>query len=115
MSGNTRKPVIAKALREVNAKLPVSSRIRVLAGDPGIGDYRTRDGGAISVLKEQVLEKHEKALLIYGSEHLFRAHGTIDYQSAIGGGITRTLEPNYPGRVSVVITIGGPDSKYANF
>ena len=103
------------AVREVNAKLPVSSRIRVLGGDPGIGDYRTRDGAAVSVLKEQALEKHEKALLIYGSGHLFRAQGTIDYQSAIGGGITRSLEPNYPGRVFVVITLGGPDSKYAKF
>lgn len=102
-------------VREVNAKRPAPSRIRVLGGDPGIGDYRTRDGAAVSVLKEQVLDKHEKALVIYGSGHLFRAQGAIDYQSAIGGGITRTLEPNYPGRVFVVITLGGPDSKYGKF
>jgi uncharacterized iron-regulated protein len=103
------------AVRDVNVKLPASSRIRVFGGDPGLGDYRTRDGAAVSVLKEQVLDKHEKALLIYGSGHLFRAQGTIDYLSAIGGGITRTLEPNYPGRIFVVITLGGPDSKYAKF
>lgn len=62
------KPVYAEflaAVRDVNSRLPDDSRIRVLGGDPGPGDYRSRETAAVSVLKEQVLQKHGKALVIY--------------------------------------------------
>jgi len=103
------------AVREVNAKLAADAKVRVFGGDPGAGDYRTRDAAAIAVLKEQVLQKHGKALLIYGSGHIFRTQGDIDFLSAAGGGITRTLEPDYPGRIFVVITLGGPYPEYEKF
>src|SRR5262249_27580576 len=60
------------AVRDVNAKLPVDARIRVFGGDPGPGDNRGRETSAVSVIKEQVLQKHGKALVIYGSAHFYR-------------------------------------------
>jgi uncharacterized iron-regulated protein len=59
------------AVREVNSKLQADSQIRVLGGDPGPGDNRSREVAAISVLKEQVLEKRGKALVIYGASHFY--------------------------------------------
>jgi hypothetical protein len=54
------------------------------------------------VLKEQVLEKHGKALVIYGAAHFYKAD--------IGGGgrIVRLLDMGYPGRTFAVISVGGP-------
>ncbi|HEV8413183.1 MAG TPA: hypothetical protein VGQ49_06290 [Bryobacteraceae bacterium] len=97
------------AVREVNKKLPAGARVRVLAGDPPAGSHIDRDTSAISILKERVLEKHGKALLIYGPGHLFRTSlpGVV--------GITKTLEADYPGRTFVVITLGGPYPEYDKF
>ena len=64
------QPVYAEflaAVRDVNSRLPADARIRVLGGDPGPGDNRSRETAAVSVLKEQVLQKHGKALVIYGA------------------------------------------------
>jgi hypothetical protein len=63
---------------------------------------------AVSVLKEQVLQKHEKALVIYGAAHFYRA-APADYLASMGQdvGIARMLEAAYPGRTLVVIPVGG--------
>jgi hypothetical protein len=100
-------PDFFAAVREVNSRLPADARIRVFGGDPGPGDNRSRDTAAVSVLREQVLQKHGKALLIYGAAHFYRTEGDADFLSAIGGGITKTLEVDYPGRTFVVIPVGG--------
>jgi hypothetical protein len=96
------------AVREVNAGLPAASRIRVFGGDPGPGDTRSRETAAVSVLKEQVLQKREKALIIYGAAHFYRA-APADYVASMGQdvGIVRMLEAAYPGRTLVVIPLGG--------
>jgi hypothetical protein len=96
------------AVREVNARLPATNRIRVLGGDPGPNDPRSRQTAAVSVLKEQVLEKHEKALVIYGAAHFYRS-APAAYLAGMGPdvGIVRMLESAYPGRTLVVIPIGG--------
>src|ERR1051325_9204410 len=60
------------AVRDVNSQLPADARIRVFGGDPGPGDNRSRETAAVSVLKEQVLQKHGKALVIYGAAHFYR-------------------------------------------
>jgi uncharacterized iron-regulated protein len=57
------------AVRDVNSKLPADARVRVFGGDPGPGDNRSREIAAVSVLKEQVLQRHGKALVIYGAAH----------------------------------------------
>jgi len=95
------------AVRDVNSKLPADARIRVFGGDPGPGDNRSRETAAVSVLKEQVLQKHGKALVIYGAAHFYRTM-TKDYLSSVGQdiGIARMLEIDYPGRTFVVIPIG---------
>jgi hypothetical protein len=104
-------PVYAEfltAVRDVNSKLPADARIRVFGGDPGPGDHRSRETAAVSVLKEQVLQKHGKALIIYGAAHFYRTMPK-DYLSSMGDdiGIARMLEMGYPGRTFVVIPIGG--------
>jgi hypothetical protein len=105
------KPVYAEflaAVRDVNSRLPADARIRVLGGDPGPGDSRSRETAAVSVLKEQVLQKHGKALVIYGAAHFYRTMPR-DYLSGVGKdiGIARMLDVDYPGRTFVVIPVGG--------
>jgi hypothetical protein len=106
-------PVYAEffaAVRDVNSKLPADARVRVFGGDPGPGDNRSRETAAVSVLKEQVFQKHGKALVIYGAAHFYRTMPR-DYLSSVGQdiGIVRMLEIDYPGRTLVVIPIGRLD------
>ena len=100
-------PVYAEffaAVRDVNSKLPADARIRVFGGDPGPGDNRSREIAAVSVLKEQVLQKHGKALVIYGAAHFYRKL-PADYLASMGEdiGIANLLEKDYPGRILSVI------------
>jgi hypothetical protein len=97
------------AVRDVNSKLPADARIRVLGGDPGPGDNRSRETAAVAVLKEQVFQKHGKALVIYGAAHFYR-NAPQDYWASMGKdiGIVRMLEVDYPGRTLAVIPVGGP-------
>jgi hypothetical protein len=104
-------PVYAEflaAVRDVNSKLPADQRIRVLGGDPGPGDNRSREVAAVSVLKEQVLQRHAKALVIYGAAHFYRVFPEA-YLSSMGEdiGLARRLERDYPGRTLTVIPLGG--------
>jgi hypothetical protein len=94
------------AVRDVNTKLPAEGRIRVFGGDPGSGDTRSRDGAAVSILKEQVLQRHGKALVVYGAAHFYRTEVGQVLRS-VGGGIARTLNAEYPGRTLSVIPVGG--------
>jgi hypothetical protein len=82
------------AVRDVNSKLPADARIRVFGGE----DNRNRDTAAVAILKEQVFQKHGKALVIYGAGHFWRRAGT---------GMVRMLDVNYPGRTFVVTPVGG--------
>jgi hypothetical protein len=95
------------AVREVNSRLPADARIRVFGGE----DNRNRDTAAVSILKEQALQKRGKALVIYGHAHFWRASpnrpgGFIDDSKNIG--IVRMLDISYPGRTFAVIPVGGP-------
>jgi hypothetical protein len=87
------------AVREVNSRLPAAERIRVFGGDPGPG--RSRDTAAVSIVKEQVLQKRGKALVVYGTAHFYRANPD---PSLIG--IVRMLDIDYPGRTFAVIPVG---------
>lgn len=116
--GVCQSPVYADflaAVRDVNRTLPAEARIRVLAGDPPAGSPpTTRDPSAVSVLKEQVLEKHGKALVIYGAAHFYRKE-VNQILLANGGGITKLLEADYPGRTFVVLPVGGPGPEFQKF
>ena len=94
------------AVRDVNSKLPADGQIRVFGGDPGPGDTRSRDGAAVSILKEQVLQKQRKALVVYGAAHFYRTEVDQVLRS-VGGGIAKTLDAEYPGRTLSVIPVGG--------
>jgi hypothetical protein len=100
-------PDFFAAVRNVNSKLPANARIRVLGGDPGPGDNRSREIAAVDVLEKQVLRKHAKALVIYGAAHFYRA-APNDYLSSMGQdvGIVRMLEKYYPGRTLTVLPVG---------
>jgi hypothetical protein len=105
-------PVYAEffaAVRGVNSRLPADARIRVFGGDPGPGDNRSRETAAVSVIKEQVLQTHGKALVIYGAAHFYQTMPG-NYLSSMGEdvGIARMLEVDYPGRIFAVIPVGGP-------
>lgn len=94
-TGILNSPVYADfyaAVRNVNKKLPSGAQVRVLAGDPPAGSGRGRDASPFSVLQEQVLKTHGKALVIYGSGHLLRA--VPDPISRL----TKLLDTNYPGQ-----------------
>src|SRR5579884_486535 len=70
-------------IRRINQRLPVARRLRVLAGEPSIDwnavttEAQVRDilgSGArersmASVVEREVLGKHRKALLLYGTTH----------------------------------------------
>ncbi len=100
-------PEFFAAVRDVNRKLPADQQIRVLGGDPGQGSNVCGEATAISVIEEQVLKKHGKALVIFGAAHFYR---TMDknYLASTGGDsdIVTTLEIDDPGRTFVVIPIG---------
>jgi hypothetical protein len=93
------------AVRDVNSRLPASAQLRVFGGDPGPGDNRGRETSAVAVIKEQVLQPHAKALVIYGAAHFYRAMPPA-YLSATGEDIGMSLEKAYPGRTFVVVPVG---------
>ena len=88
------------AVREVNRHLSKNQRIRVWAGDPPIDwdkikrpeDYapflNQRDSNFASIVIDQVLAKHQKALLIIGAGHILKR--PISWSTAG----TDTLAPN---------------------
>ena len=98
-------PDFFAAVREVNSKLAAGDRIRVYGGDPGPQGEGNRDAFAVSILKEQVLRKGGKALVIYGAAHFYRTSGDI---VGLGVGMVRTLEVDYPNRTFVVMSVGLP-------
>ena len=97
------------AVRSVNARLPPNARLRVLAADYPI-DWDTaehvklnilddRDQSAAAVIREEVLKKDRKALVLFGSAHLYRNHP---------GTIVELLKTDSKARLFVVVPIGGP-------
>lgn len=71
-------------VRAINQKLPAARRLRVLAGDPPIDwdqvktfkdvmRFFNREASIASVMENEVLSKHRKALMLFGILHLL--HG----------------------------------------
>ncbi|MGC2163910.1 MAG: hypothetical protein WA634_18555 [Silvibacterium sp.] len=92
-------------IRRLNQTLPPGKKIRVLAADPpidwskvktgrdfGHGQFLNRDPSIAAVMEKEVLSKHRKALMLFGTAHLFHEEGT-----AVG-----IYEKDYPG-VTLVI------------
>ncbi len=108
---NTNQPLCAVSgfyeelfplVRQINTRLPRERRLRVLAGDPPIDWTRTsaksesagnRDANIAAVMETHVLSKHRKALMLFGTAHLF--HG--NQRSAVA-----TYERDYPNVTYVI-------------
>lgn len=99
-------------VRAINRRLPANKRLRVLAGDPPIdwdavktaddvGKFFMRDEPIAAVMKTEVLAKHRKALMLFGTFHLM--HGQ-------GGNAVSLYEKTYPGVTFVISDLGNYDT-----
>ncbi len=108
-------------VRRINLSLPPAKKLRVLAADPpidwskiktrrdfGQGQFlMQRDATIAAVMEKEVLSKHRRALMLFGTAHLFHVR-----DSAVG-----LYEKNYPGVTLVVADHNGfgnwsPFAKY---
>lgn len=91
-------------VRAINQKLPPAHRLRVLAGDPPIdwqqvksaADVRkfgSRSPTIASVMEKEVLAKHHKALMLFGTFHLFHTSP---------GSAVAAYEKDYPNLTFVI-------------
>jgi hypothetical protein len=97
-------------VRAINQKLPAAKRLRVLAGDPPIdwdqvktGEdgrkfFNNRDDSIASVMEKEVLSKHRKALMLFGTYHLMHGVGRVSAVSI--------YEQKYPNLTFVVDDLG---------
>ena len=93
-------------VRAINQKLPAGKRLRVLAGDPPIDwdqvktwkdaekFYLGREASITSVMEKEVLSKHRKALMLFGTFHLMHDSGP--------GSAVSAYEKDYPNRTLVI-------------
>jgi hypothetical protein len=97
-------------VRRINGKLPGEKKLRILAGDPPLdwGKVKEqsqvmldRDANIALVMEKEVLSKHRKALMLFGTFHLFHKNKTAPkgLESAV-----QRYETNYPGVTMVIGT-----------
>ena len=95
-------------VRAINQKLPAGKRVRVLAGDPPIDwdqvksfedilKFAYREPSIASVMEKEVLSKHRKALMLFGTFHLM--HGQERDAVSI-------YEKDYPNLTFVISDLG---------
>jgi hypothetical protein len=95
-------------VRALNQKLPPERRLRVLAGDSPVDWDQIkspddiirlvhRDASIASVMEKQVLSKHRKALMLFGTFHLM--HG-------VGGSAVSLYEKHYPNLTFIISDLG---------
>ncbi|MFQ5528403.1 MAG: serine hydrolase [Thermoanaerobaculia bacterium] len=92
------------AVRQVNRTLPKEEKIRILAGDLPIDwsnvqsgqdmmEYADRGDFPLHIVECEVLRKDLKALLVFGSGHLYHN---------FGGSFITALDPRYRGRIRML-------------
>jgi hypothetical protein len=97
------------AIREVNKKLPLERRLRVLAGDTPIDwsqihthfDWAAlgdNNASIAQVVLDQVLQKKHRALVVLGSNHVTKSGGRDRADNA-----TTRIESRHPGSTYVVL------------
>jgi hypothetical protein len=100
--------VLFPLVRRINQKLSLERRLRVLACDPAFDwskvrgrrdiPLAVRDDSIASVMEKEVLSKHRKALMLFGTFHLLHRGNTAGtFPSAV-----KRYEKDYPG-VTLVI------------
>jgi hypothetical protein len=96
------QPELSAAVEQVNQGLPPARRIEIVLNQtPQDGD---RNATAVALVQGHALDKRQKALVVFGSGHVWRR----------GGGVTTLLEQRIPGRVLVVETIAPLDPRRAS-
>jgi hypothetical protein len=94
-------------IRRLNQRISPERKLRVLAGDPPI-DWKTvkgpeemykfnRDQSIAKVMEDEVLAKHRKAIMLFGTAHLLHGTMAMGIQSAVA-----QYEMTYPS-VTLVI------------
>lgn len=102
-------------LRAINQKLPPQKRFRVLAGGLPIDPEKVksfedilklgpRDAHIASIMEKEVLSKHRKALMLFGTYHLL--HMTEVRASAVS-----MYEKDYPNVTFVISELTGSDEE----
>jgi hypothetical protein len=103
-------------VRTINQKLAPGKRVRVLAGDPPIDwdqvksfrdilKFAYRDPSIASVMEKEVLSKHRKALMLFGTFHIM--HG--QERNAVS-----VYEKDYPNVTLVISDLGFFDTDLPN-
>jgi hypothetical protein len=99
-------------VRTLNQKLPPERRLRVLAGDPPIDweqvktlqdldkSMMNREASITSVMEKEVLSKHRKALMLFGTMHLLHATSAVS-----------AYEKNYPNVTFVISELADFDTE----
>jgi hypothetical protein len=100
--------ILFPLVRRINEKLPPERKLRVLAGDPPLDWAKVseqsqvmldRDANVALVMEKEVLPKHRKALMLFGTFHLF-------HKDKIGGvSAVELYERDYPGVTMVIGTM----------
>ena len=95
-------------VRTINQKLPATKRLRVLGGDPPIDwdkvttseeatSFLNRAPSTAAVMEKEVLSRHRKALMLFGTLHLM--HGA-------GRNAVSMYEKDYPNLTFVISDLG---------
>ena len=87
-------PETYRAVRQLNASLPPEHKLRILLGDPPIDWDQVREKGdpakwvalrdtfPAELIEREVLAKHRRALVVFGSMHFQRKQMLANYESA---------------------------------
>jgi len=95
-------------IRRINQRSSTGKKLRVLAGDPPLSWSKVtqqsdvmldRDANIASVMEKEVLSKHRRALMLFGTFHLFHANKIAPpgLESAV-----QRYEVKYPGVTMVI-------------
>ena len=77
--------ILFPLVRRINQRVSSARKLRVLAGDPPLDWNKVkdrsevmldRDANIASVMEKEVLSKHRKALMLFGTFHLFHSNNT---------------------------------------
>ncbi len=97
-------------VRKINQNLSSDKHLRVLAGDPPVDWSKVkeqkdvmldRDANIAAVMEKDVLSKHRKALMLFGTFHLF--HNNKFAPPGLESAVQR-YEANYPGATMIIGT-----------
>ena len=103
--------ILFPLVRRINQKLSPVKKLRVLAGDPPLDWNKVkeqsevmldRDANVASVMEKEVLSKHRRALMLFGTFHLF--HNNNNAPEGLESAV-QLYERNYPGVTMVIGTV----------